>query len=106
MLFLRNLLRLTIHVSRSICELPCQRQDVPSYRVQNFRIDRIGGIGGLMKVWVNAAADDGDGWDTCFFERHVIAAGEKSVQVELVRQTSCLSCLLCRGFFKPCDTNG
>ena len=25
--------------------MPCQRQDVPSYRVQNFRIDRIGGIG-------------------------------------------------------------
>ena len=51
----------------------------------------VGRIGGLMKVRVDAAADDGDGRDTRFFERDVIAAGEKSEEIELLRKTDSLS---------------
>ena len=69
---------------RSIRQLPGEGKDIPSHGLQNLRIDRVGGIGGLMKVRVDSAADDGDGRDPRFFEWHVIAAGEKSEHVELV----------------------
>ena len=86
--------------------MPGEREDIPCYGLQNFRIDRVGGVGGLMKVRVDPAAHDGDGWNSCLFERYVVAAGEESVQVKLVYQTHCLPCFLYRGFFKLCDTDG
>ena len=57
----------------------------------NLRIDRVGGVGGLMKMWVDSAAHDGDSWNSRFFEGHVIAAGEKSIHVEFVGEACHLS---------------
>ena len=70
--------------ARGIRQFPNEGEDIPSYRVQNFRIDGVGGIGGLMKVRVDTAADDSDSRYSSFFEGHVIAAGKESVHVKLV----------------------
>ena len=85
--------------------MPGEGEDIPSHSLQNFRIDRIGRIGGLMKVWVDAAADDGDGWDTRLFEWDVIATGKESEEIELLRKTDCLSRFERHVFLKSRHTN-
>ena len=74
-----------LHTAEGIRQLPGEGKDIPSHGLENFRNDRVGGVGGLMKVCVDAAADDGDGRDTNLFEWHVIAAWEKSVHVRACR---------------------
>ena len=66
-----------------IRQLPGEGKDIPSYGLQNVRIDRVGAIGGLMKVWVDTTADDGDGWDSRLLEGHVIAAGKNPYRSSL-----------------------
>ncbi len=72
--------------------MPGEGKNILSHGLQNLRIDRVGGIGGLMKVRVDATADDGDSRDTRLFERHVIATGKESEEIELLSKTDGLSC--------------
>ena len=68
-------------VSWRIGQLPGQCQDIPGHGLYDFRIDGVGGVGRLVKVRVDAAVDDGDRRDSCFLEGHMIAAGEKPIEV-------------------------
>ena len=75
----------------SIRQLPRKSKDILGHRLENFRVDRIGGVGRLMKVRMDTTADNSDGRDTRLFERHMIAAGKESIHVELVGEPCRLS---------------
>ena len=93
-------------VSRRIGQLPGKCQDVPRNGFQNFRIECVGGVGGLVKVWMNPAAHNGDGRHTGLFERHVIAAGEESIEIEFITESSGLACFGRHAFFESRYAHG
>lgn len=64
---------------RGNCELPRERENIPSCRHQDLWVQGVDSIGGLMKLRMNAGAHYGDGRHPRFFERHVIPARKKSV---------------------------
>jgi len=87
---------------RAVCEnftahLPASRPRLGHTGPRTVRFPdrscRIGSLGRLVKVWVDAAADDRDRGDSRFFEGHVIAAGEKPIEVEFVAEPRRLTCL-------------
>jgi len=66
-------------LDRLAVDMPEQRREhIAGRDQQDVLVDRIGLVGWLMEVRVDAAADDGDGWHSSFFERNMIAAGENA----------------------------
>src|ERR1041385_305835 len=89
----------------SIRQLPGEREQIAGSGLKDVWTDGVSAIAWPMKVWVDPAAHNGDGWDTGFHEWDVIATGEKTEEIELVCDPNCLSRVERQALLESCHTD-
>ena len=97
----RPTFRLRLATLGSVSQLPAQCEYIAGGCRKNLGTYGIRGIGRLMEVRMDAAADDSDGGNSGLFEGHMVSTRKEAENVEAVANPGFLPCLFGDSFSQP-----